>query len=102
MDVQDAIDNFELRFFSYQQRKDSGATFNQKRRRQQQQDQDDAEAAEDDDISAKDLEIKNLEMKLLRREARKNTDNLIPDEVEDDGAAAKEAPAAKSSLFKRR
>jgi hypothetical protein len=34
MDVQDAIDNFELRFFSYQQRKDSGATFNQKRRRQ--------------------------------------------------------------------
>jgi hypothetical protein len=40
-------------------------------------------------------------MKLLRREARKNTDNLIPDEVEDD-VGAKEAPAAKSSLFKRR
>tara|TARA_B110001450_G_C17240037_1_gene327066 strand:+ start:359 stop:466 length:108 start_codon:yes stop_codon:yes gene_type:complete len=35
----------------------------------------------------------------MRREARKSTENLIPDEVEDD---SKPEPAAKSSLFKRR
>jgi len=42
------------------------------------------------------MEINNLEKKLMRREARKNTDNLIPDLVEE------EATATKSSLFKRK
>jgi hypothetical protein len=67
------------------------------------QDEEDAEAEEDDTISAKDVEIKNLEKKLLRREARKNTEGLIPDNVEAEEDGGKDSPTQpKSSLFKRR
>ena len=41
-----------------------------------------------------------MEKKLMRREARKNT-NFIPDQVEDDKADSKDQEEKQFSLFKR-
>lgn len=75
IDVQDAIDGFEARFFSYAQRKAAGQAIRSRKKT--------AEALEEESeanmIDEKDLEVKQMDKKLMRREARKQVNDFMPE-----------------------
>lgn len=75
IDVQDAIDGFEARFFSYAQRKAAGQAIRSRKKKSEALE----EESEANMIDEKDLEVKQMDKKLMRREARKQVSDFMPD-----------------------